>query len=36
MRTGDALSELQSLLTEKKDVFNVGILVSPASKKLLL
>lgn len=36
VRTGDALSELQSLLTEKKDVFNVGILVSPASKKLLL
>jgi len=36
VRTGDALSELQSMLTQKKDVFNVGILVSPASEKLLL
>lgn len=36
VRTGDALSELQGLLAEKRDVFNVGILVSPASKKLLL
>ena len=36
VRTGDGLTQLQGLMTEKKDVFNVGILVSPASKKLLL
>lgn len=36
IREGEALSELQKLLTEKGDVFNTGIIVSPASNKLLL
>lgn len=34
IRKGDALTSLQNMIKEKNNVFNTGILVSPASKKL--
>lgn len=34
IRKGNALTSLQNMIKEKNNVFNTGILVSPASKKL--
>ncbi len=35
-RKGDALKALQNSMKEAKDIYNTGIIVSPASKKLIL